>query len=396
VSPKLVDRSPDLQRLREEGFDLKIVGTHLLIRGIPYVNSAKEIGRGMLVTALELHKDRTKKPDDHVVRFAGELPCDMHGKPLEDIIIASNREVLAPGVEIDFTFSSKPRDNLGYPDYYAKMKAYIRMLEHQAQAIDPTVRAETFPVILEDDDETPSPFKYKDTASSRARIDALSPKLALDKVAILGLGGTGSYVLDLVAKTRVQEIHLFDDDRFGQHNAFRSPGAVGIDELHPDMKKVDHFGGVYSKFRHGVIAHPYRVTSSNTHELRDMKFVFICLDSGEVKDAVMKTLENLGIPFIDVGMGVHESGGALAGMLRVTTSTPTKREHVRGNQRVSFAPAQGDNVYSRNIQVADLNALNAVLAVVKWKKLCGFYHDLEREHHGTYLIETGRLSREDR
>ena len=126
-----------------------------------------------------------------------------------------------------------------------------------------------------------------------------------------------------------------------------------------------------------------------------MSFVFLCLDSGEFKDAIMSTLERAGIAFIDVGMGVQERSGALTGLLRVTTSTPTKRDHLRSNQRISFAPPAGENDYSRNIQVADLNALNAVLAVIKWKKLRGFYHDLENEHHSTYLIETGRLARED-
>ena len=109
----------------------------------------------------------------------------------------------------------------------------------------------------------------------------------------------------------------------------------------------------------------------------------------------MRALEESAIPFIDVGMGIQVRDGALSGILRATTSTPGKRDHVRGNHRVSFAPAQGPNDYSRNIQVVDLNAFNAVLAVIKWKKLCGFYHDLEQEHHTTYALETGKLARED-
>jgi hypothetical protein len=393
VSQKLVDRSADLKRLRDDGLDLKVVGTHLLIRSVPYVNKDRQVKYGTLVSVLELHQDRTKKPDDHVVRFIGERPCDFQGHPLQ-IIIGDAREKLAPGIETDFTFSTKPTDGKGYPDYYVKMKEYIKILEHEAQGIDPAVKAETFPVSLWDEDE-PSPFKYRDTASSRAGIDALSPKLAVARIAIVGLGGTGSYILDLVAKTPVGEIHLFDDDRFIQHNAFRSPGALGLDELRPEMKKVEHYQTIYSKLRTGVVAHPYRITPENAAELGHMQFVFLSLDSGEFRDSIMKTLEDTGVPFIDVGMGVHEKDGALTGILRVTTSTPAKRDHVRANQRVSFAPAAADNEYSRNIQVADLNALNAVLAVVKWKKYCGFYHDLENEHHSTYMIETGRLSRED-
>jgi len=161
------------------------------------------------------------------------------------------------------------------------------------------------------------------------------------------------------------------------------------------MKKVEYYQRVYSKLRNGVVAHPYRIDTSNMHELRDMDFVFLCMDSGEMKDPIMKTLEDARVPFIDVGMGVHQKSDGLVGILRTTTSTPQKREHVRGNQRVSFAPATGANDYSRNIQTADLNALNAALAVVKWKKLFGFYCDLEKEHHSTFVIETGKLSRED-
>ena len=51
--------------------------------------------------------------------------------------------------------------------------------------------------------------------------------------------------------------------------------------------------------------------------------------------------------------------------------------------------------YARNIQIADLNALNAILAVIKWKKLFGFYVDLEREHHSTYTINGNVLMNED-
>jgi tRNA A37 threonylcarbamoyladenosine dehydratase len=51
-------------------------------------------------------------------------------------------------------------------------------------------------------------------------------------------GGTGSYVLDFVAKTPVKEIHLFDGDIFDQHNAFRAPGAPSGEELEQRLKKV--------------------------------------------------------------------------------------------------------------------------------------------------------------
>jgi uncharacterized protein DUF6791/ThiF family protein len=393
LSQKLVDRSPDLKRLRDEGFDLQVIGTHLLVRSIPYVNGDKAPKRGTLVSTLEFSQNNVKKPDEHWVWFAGERPCDEHGAPLS-IIISSQRSTPVTGIEVDHQLSTKPTDGKGYPDYYAKITTYAKILVHPAQAIDPSVKPQVFPVIPSDPDEE-SPFNYHDTSSSRAGIDALSPKLAMGKIAILGLGGTGGYILDFIAKTRIREIHLFDDDEFSQHNAFRCPGALAIEELKPGMKKVAYYHALYSKLRKGVYAHPYRIDLSNMDELRQMQFVFMCLDSGELKDPTMRTLEEAAIPFIDSGMGLQVRNGALSGIVRATTSTPTKRDHVRGNHRISFAPALGPNDYSRNIQVADLNALNAVLAVIKWKKLCGFYHDLTQEHHTTYVLETSKLGRED-
>jgi hypothetical protein len=101
-----------------------------------------------------------------------------------------------------------------------------------------------------------------------------------------------------------------------------------------------------------------------------------------------------GTPFVDVGMGVELHDSALGGVLRVTAATVARHDHVLA--RISFADDAGDDDYSSNIQIADLNALNAVLAVIRWKKLFGFYRDLDREHHSSYTIDGNMLLNEDK
>jgi hypothetical protein len=64
--------------------------------------------------------------------------------------------------------------------------------------------------------------------------------------------------------------------------------------------------------------------------------------------------------------------------------------------RIPFVDDAGGDDYSRNVQIADLNALNAALAVIRWKKLLGFYRDLDREHHTTYTIDGNMLLNEDK
>ena len=89
-----------------------------------------------------------------------------------------------------------------------------------------------------------------------------------------------------------------------------------------------------------------------------MDFVFIAVDNGCARSLAVENLTMAAIPFIDVGMGVEEVDGSLTGQLRVTTGIPET-----GSAAIAVIPLadDGDDLYSRNIQIADLNALNAVL-----------------------------------
>lgn len=391
MSQQLISRSPDLKRLRDEGYDVEVRSNCLLVKDVPYVDSKKEIKAGTLVSELTLAGDVTTRPSTHVVRFTGEYPCNRDGTEISKIKCGDRQPTtLGDDIVVNYSFSSRP--SAGYQDYYEKMSTYVAIISSPAQSLNPDVTAKTFPV-LECEDEQ-STFNYLDTASSRAEINVVTKKLELGKVAIVGLGGTGSYVLDLVAKTPVKEIFLFDQDQFLQHNAFRAPGAPSIEELQKKPKKVDYFKDLYSKMRRNLIAVDANIDASNVDQLFGMDFVFLCLDGSEAKRFIVEKLEELRIPFIDVGMGVELVDNALLGILRITTSTADKYDHVRGKNRIPYSGG-GGNEYSQNIQIADLNALNAALAVVKWKKLFGFYKDLENEHFSTYTVDGNKLINED-
>ena len=137
----------------------------------------------------------------------------------------------------------------------------------------------------------------------------ITGKLAVPQIAIVGLGGTGSYILDLIAKTPVHEIHLFDGDRYLQHNAFRAPGAPTIEDLRQRPMKVDYLAAKYSAMRRGIFPHAYRLEAPNVTELDEMTFVFLTIDEGPAKETIIDRLEMREVPFIDVGMGVYEVDG---------------------------------------------------------------------------------------
>lgn len=391
MSQKLISLSHDLKKLRDEGYEVEIRASYLLMNSVPFLSSNKEIKLGTLVSDLDLTGDITTKPQSHVVYFIGEFPCDKNGAPIEQVRHNSNNQTLANGLVVNHSFSNKPQG--GYVDYYEKMTTYNKIISSPAQSLDDSVTAKTFKVVESEDEE--SVFHYMDTNSSRADINLISAKLKSHKIGIIGLGGTGSYVLDLVAKTPAQEIHLFDGDVFLQHNAFRAPGAPSVEELSNIQKKTDYLQKIYSKMHKNIFSHFNYIDPSSVDLILGMDFIFICMDNGEIKELIIDKLEKSNISFIDVGMGVEIADEALIGIMRVTTSTENKREHIREKSRISFSGGDGNDDYSKNIQIADLNMLNAALAVIKWKKLCGFYQDLEKENHSTYTLNVNMLLSED-
>jgi hypothetical protein len=393
MSQRPIDRSPDLKRLRDEGFNILVRDGYLLMHDVPYVNGAREIKRGVIVAALNLTNDIAGTPPDHTALFAGDYPCHETGATMERIRHLDSAVVVGD-VTTSYSFSAKPKPNDNDPDYYVKMTRYAQILSAPAMAIDPEITARTYPVYRNDEEVDDSVFLYADTASSRANIVAVTNKLKLDRIDVLGAGGTGGYIIDLVAKAPVRELHIWDGDVFDQHNAFRAPGAPSGEKLEERLKKVDYYSEIYGKMRRGIVPHAEYVTNDNAAGLQGSQFVFVCIE-GPSKRPVIERLEALDIPFVDVGMGIYETGGSLGGILRVTTSTPAKRDHVRAKGRITFVGADDVNEYDKNIQIADLNAFNAALAVIKWKKLFGFYLDQEGEHFSTYTIGGNDIINED-
>ena len=391
MSSELINRSIDLTKLRDEGYQICIQSGHLVIQNVPYVNDECQVKYGTLISTLILNNDTTQKPDDHRMYFAGEYPCNKEGNRLTNIVNREKTVNLGNGLFYNYIFSSKPRD--GYEDYYDKMITYFNILSNPAEAIDPLAREKTFTALEEKNPN--SPFRYCDNASSRVGISALVEKLQTEKIAIIGLGGTGSYILDLIAKTPVKEIHLFDDDKFLQHNAFRTPGAASLEDLKSQYKKVDYLYKIYNSMHRHIFAHAERIDATNVNALKEMTFVFLSIDDGAAKKPIIEYLESAEISFIDVGMGLYLTKAKdkkIGGMVRTTTSTKTMRECVWKN--VPLTTLNQDDVYEDNIQIADLNALNAVSAVIKWKKILGVYLDFEEEHNSVYTIDGNTLGNE--
>lgn len=393
MSSQLISRSGDLARLVEEGYALSARGGALVVRDIPYLDSNRCVRRGTIIAALELAGEITAAPSTHWVGFIGGVPYGVDGRPLRGVGTTSGgAKRIAPDgaggwLQADTTLCMQPAGR-EFADYHEMITTYVAVLEGHARKLDSGATARTHRTV--EVGKADSPFSYTDTASARADISDLNARLAIDSVAIVGLGGTGSYVLDLVAKTPVRSIHLYDDDLFLQHNAFRAPGAASLDDLGARRAKVDHLAGIYSSMHKGIIPHRLKVDEGNVGMLDKMDFVFICVDDPSARELVSSRLAPR-VSYVEVGMGLHAGDGGLFGLVRVSSST--HGEGARRDATHHHASGARDiaDPYRTNVQVADMNMLNAALAVISWKRLAGFYADEGGERECVYVLGRNTL-----
>ena len=389
MSQSLISRSPDLKRLQDAGYEVEVRSGYLLVHAVPYLDAAGNLHLGTLASELTLASPEvTAPPGTHVAYFIGTYPHNADGSRITAIEHGVGPYLWSEGLAPDFSFSNKPRTG-GFADYFEKMVSYINVIWHQARARHPSCNPKTFRLV--DSLEPDSAIVYEDTASSRAGIQLLAQRMRGQKIAIVGLGGTGAYILDLVAKTHVSEVHLFDGDKFKQHNAFRAPGAASRADLERGLSKVEYLIEKYAPMRRGIVGHDTFVTESNVSQLAQFNFVFICVDSGSARRSILNFLRSTEVPFIDVGMDVQtvEGTGQLWGTCRVTASTSEARDHIAS--RVSMADQEADHLYSSNIQIAELNAMNAVLAVLRWKRMCGYLLDDSGDHDCTFTSSLNKI-----
>lgn len=382
---QLVNHNDDLRRLVRRGYAVAVDSGYLIVRDIPYLDDRKQLQWGAFVAKLEFVDKLTVKQDDHQVWFAGSVPHGLDGRPIPNL--GGGPTGLALGeaskdIVVQRRFSNKPRATGKFADFFEKIDSYLTIIAGPAMELY-NANPYTFRTVEEMSD---SVFKFHDTLTSRAEITDLASKFTNDVVAVIGLGGTGGYVLDFLVKTPVQEIRGFDFDFFHVHNAFRSPGRLEESEL--GKPKAEVYSGRYDNFRHGLKIERGLIDSSSGLDLEGVTFAFVCVDKGSARTKIFDLLISKGIPFIDVGMGLDRKRGPVNGMVRATYYSSENAQRVRDKGLAEMSD-QPDDIYRTNIQISEINALNACLAVIRFKQLRDFYFEELPCYH--MLFEIGDL-----
>ncbi|MCK7615007.1 ThiF family adenylyltransferase [Roseibium sediminicola] len=392
MSQQLINRSEDLQRLAKAGYAIRIESGLLVVDEIPYLDKDGRILRGVFACPLDATDDSTLPPSDHVMSFSGGMPHDRYGNPLASLGLTSPRCRMLGSLTFQHGFSNKLRGPNGpraYESFYEKVVTYENLILGEVHAVDQsaTARVGALPVSESEDD----PFVFPDSASARAGTVDLTAIFKDEVVAFIGLGGTGSYILDHVAKTPVREARLIDGDRLYPFNTFRAPGAPIRSELQPPPYKVDYYATRYGSMKRNIIPHAVYLTPDRFHLLDGISFAFVSIDPCPEKALIIAELERRRVPFVDVGMGLHKGSNGIGGTLRAVLSTNENRDQVRAH--IPIDPGGNDLIYQNNIQISDLNSLNANMAVQLWKGFRGFYADFGGPVW-LYQVETRQFIRE--
>jgi len=367
---ELANRNRFIDTLIKLGYDIGFINSHLVIFGVPYLCARGELKHFDVISTLDLREGYLiDRPSDHKVWINGDVPYNTDGRPVSMNSGSESHAVSADLIGTTY-LSSKPLRGY-YESIEEKISQYLDLIVPPARQKFP--HATPLRVLEQKQHELLSPLKFPDALSARDGTVELSHRLLRLKVGIVGCGGTGSYILDFIAKTHVSEIHIFDDDIVHLHTLFRLPGVYT--DKHLGMRKVDALTEVYSGFHGGIMPHADRVTGTNVSMLSDLDFVFIAVDDGPSRQLISAACDGFSIPFVDVGMGLTKGSAGLFGFVRTAGGEVGDFRLLNGTE---WLPAENphDNEYRRQPQIAELNALNAAIAVIRFKQRFGFFDRL--------------------
>ncbi|GLH68217.1 ThiF family adenylyltransferase [Geothrix edaphica] len=371
----LASRNPFIDKIINQGYDVGFVNAHLVIFGVPYLNASGELKYLDMICPLDLREGYSiDRPSDHKVYFAGEIPCNIDGQKI-CTGTAEEARTVSDQIVGNRMLSSKPEGMRQYDSIEEKINQYLALISSPAIHKYPGVTPRR--ALKKHLESAMSPLKFPDALSAREGVVELSHKLRQHKVAIIGCGGTGAYVLDYLAKTHLEEIHLFDDDIVHVHTLFRLPGVYG--EQHLGLPKVEVLADSYVNFHGGIKPHVERVDQNNMGCLARFDFVFVCVDDAPSRQMIAQACHGASVPFVDVGMGLNKGANGLYGFVRTAGGDHGDFDKLNGTQ---YLPAQNaqDRDYRNQPQIAELNALNAAIAVIRFKQHMGFFDRLASSH----------------
>ena len=377
MSPTPTNHEKQLAGVLQAGFDCVIEDDTLTVGPIPYRLSTGGVDHGYLICHLARSGEDIASPSDHTAKWIGdEVPHHRDGREMDKLILDRTPTTWSNGRTSICTMSRNLPEP--YTDYGQKMLTYARLI---AQEASNDWRIPDHGKISVKDKNR---LVDKETGLNRVGIGHLDKLLAKENLAVIGAGGTGGHIVDLISKTNVQQIDIFDPDEVSVHTQLRWPGVVERNLVSQGTNKAEYLASFYGRRTNcNLRGYPVKVTKANLSLVTDKTMVFVAIDDGKARREILTGLAASNVNFLDCGIDLQLVGGAdnddaLTASARITRcheeESPEKQlEIAKGTPGGNDVEA--NNLYARNIQTVEMNSLNATLAVIAWKQAIGFYQD---------------------
>lgn len=224
---------------------------------------------------------------------------------------------------------------------------------------------------------------------SNVELDCFSNK----RVLVIGAGGTGSHILNILATLPLQRLSIIDDDMVEENNLLRMDLYI---DKNAKISKVESLKNQLSNL-FDIEAYKMKISDYLSHaDAKEYDFIFIAIDHAQSKVELINYISTQWkIPYIDVGISVSlnhnvaEADSSVA--VRSDLVLPEDKECVFCYRDIDFN-VDGYDSKLPNLQFKELNSLNADIAIIQFKQWAGFYKGLI-EKNISFSIGYGNISK---
>ena len=358
------------QDAQRRGFKIKVQQNRISVGGVPYRKKNGKAGTCQIWVETENDGLSMKAPENgagatHAATLSGVEKGHAYGstgKPVGNVVWTDNTSKCVISIKLD---------EGNYVNAWHALVVYISRIVGAVGAAEQKQLKRIFNFEVAGEDA-------EDMQIWRGRTRG-------QKIGIVGLGGVGLWILDLMSKIEVSEIRIWDGDKIEGRNLVRAPGWASQEAI--GRNKAEYYGEQFKRMRSGITIHGEYWCPNGAALLEDLDFIFIAIDKTDTRKVLCQTLEEKEIPFIDVGMGIERQNGRVRGSCQVFYSGENPARWRIGIPTVEGA---GEEEYHA-LQLADMGALNAALAVGAWRRHVEQYQEEEREWLIRYRVENNDL-----
>ena len=215
------------------------------------------------------------------------------------------------------------------------------------------------------------------------------------RVAVVGLGGTGSIAVQQLVHLGVHSFILIDPDNFELTNLNRVVGAFPIDVGHSKCEVAAQYIQQFSPDADVQVVNGDIVHESVARQLTDADIIFCCTDSHGSRSVVQQVAYQYLIPCIDIGSTITTSAGVVTGIFgRVQLLGPDQpclwcsellsSEEVRRDMMNEFERKADPYIRGANVPAPSVISINGTVVSLAVTMLLGLVTSIPVESR--YLI----------